>query len=95
MTTTTPTTIRQDTAVTEYLRSAKDMTMVLLDGASETTLAMVRDAVTKGQTLVLETVYRPGGSFVPSVRLLLQDKAGERLAVSEVEFVADECAATH
>lgn len=90
----TPRTIRQDTAVTEYLRSAKDMTLVLLDGANDATLAVVSQAVAKGQTLVLETVYLQGSS-APTVRLLLQDEAGERLAVSEVEFVAAEVAAAH
>lgn len=94
MSTITPRTIRQDTAVTEYLRSAKDMTLVLLDGANDATLAVVSQAVAKGQTLVLETVYLQGSS-APTVRLLLQDEAGERLAVGEVEFVAAEVAAAH
>lgn len=94
MSKTTPQSIRQDTAVTEYLRSAKDMTLVLLDGANDATLAVVSQAVAKGQTLVLETVYLQGSS-APTVRLLLQDETGERLAVSEVEFVAAECAAAH
>lgn len=94
MSKTTPQSIRQDTAVTEYLRSAKDMTLVLLDGANDATLAVVSQAVAKGQTLVLETVYLQGSS-APTVRLLLQDETGERLAVSEVEFVAAEVAAAH
>ena len=84
--------VREDAIVSTFLRHAKDMTAVLLDGAEDATLNAVRDAVVKGVSTVLEVVYQPGG--VPQVQLLLQDENGERLVITHVEFVAAECAVT-
>lgn len=83
---------RQDAIVADFLRHAKDMTAVLLHGATDATLHAVRDALAKGASTVLEVVYQPSG--VPQVQLLLQDESGERLVITHVEFVAAECAVT-
>lgn len=92
MTTHSTPTVRQDAIVATFLRHAKELTTVLLDGASDATLAVVRDATINGASTVLELVYQHGG--VPQVQLLLQDENGERLVITHVEFVTAECAVT-